>query len=70
MTTQQHTAGIEVPDSAWTQGGAARDPYISPWYVATIKYADFDHQQGELASDVVSDAAAGLHRYTPRSSDC
>ena len=68
MTTQQHAAGIDVPDSAWIRGGANKDPYISPWYVATVKYADLDRQQGELAADLVSDAVAELHRYTPSSS--
>ena len=69
MTTQQHTDAIEVPDSAWVRGGANKDSYISPWYVATIKYSDFDRQQGELDTDVVADAAEKLHRYTPSSPD-
>lgn len=68
MTTQQHAAGIDVPDDAWIRGGANKDAYISPWYVATIKYADFDRQQGELAADVVAVATEELHRYTPSAS--
>jgi hypothetical protein len=67
MTTQQQAAGIDVPDSAWIRGGANKKSYISPWYVATIKYADFDRQQGRLAPEIVSDAVAELHRYTPAS---
>jgi mRNA-degrading endonuclease toxin of MazEF toxin-antitoxin module len=68
MTTQQHTAGIAVPDSAWIRGGAKKDSYISPWYVATIKYADFDRQQGKIESELVADAGKELHRYTTPSS--
>ena len=67
MTTQQHAAGIDVPDSAWIRGGTDKKAYISPWYGATIKDADFDRRQGELAADIVADAVAELHRYTPAS---
>jgi hypothetical protein len=67
MTTQQHTDGIEVPDTAWVRGGSNKRSYISPWYVATIKYSDFDRQQGTLDADTVADAVEDLHRYTPAS---
>lgn len=65
MTTQQHAEGIEVSDSAWVRGGSNKTSYISPWYVATIKYSDFDRQQGELNADTVVEAVEDLHRYTP-----
>lgn len=68
MTTQRHTAGIEVTDSAWIRGSSNKTSYISPWYVATIKYSDFDRQQGELKASIVADAAENLHRYTPSES--
>ena len=64
MTTQRHTAGIEVPDTAWVRGGSEKDAYISPWYVTTIKYRDFDRQQGTLAQNIVTAAIADLHSYT------
>ena len=64
MTTQHHTDGIEVADSAWVRGGSNKTSYISPWYVATIKYSDFDRQQGELEAGIVVDAVEDLHRYT------
>lgn len=68
MTTQQHTAGIVVPDDAWIRGGSAKQSYISPWYVATIKHRDLDRQQGELEPTTVDEAADHLHQYTPLSS--
>ena len=67
MTTQQHAAGIDVPDGAWIRGGTDKKAYISPWYVTTIRDADFDRRQGERAADIVADAVAELHRYTPAS---
>lgn len=66
MTTQRHSAGIEVPDGAWIRGGADAQSYISPWYVATLKYADLDRQQGALSTGIVTDAIEALHEYTPR----
>jgi hypothetical protein len=35
--------------------------------VVTIKYSDFDRQQGTLDADAVADAVEDLHRYTPAS---
>lgn len=64
LTTQQHTAGIEVSRSDWINGGAQKTSYVSPWYVVTIKHRDFDRQQGELASDFVEGAVEDLHQYT------
>lgn len=69
MTTQQHTAGIEVPDTAWVRGGSNKRSYISPWYVATIKYSDFDRHQGDLSTSVVTDAIEDLHQYTPAATE-
>lgn len=68
MTTQQHAAGIRVPDDAWSRGGSQQQSYISPWYVTTIKRRDLDRQQGELKPALVDDAVEKLHQYTPPSS--
>lgn len=69
LTTQPHAAGIKVPDTAWVRGGSNKDSYISPWYVTTIKYRDFDRQQGTLAQRIVTTTVETLHGYTPRSVD-
>lgn len=68
MTTQNHADGIEVPDGAWVAGGSERQAYVSPWYVATMKHAAFDRQQGTLADALVGRVASSLHEYTPESS--
>lgn len=47
------SAGIAVPEWAWIEGGSNTDTYVSPWYVATIKFRDFDRQQGTLAEDIL-----------------
>jgi len=65
MTTQKHDGAIPVTDDAWVRGGSDLDSFVSPWYVATLKYADFDRQQGTLAAEVVTEAVAELHRYVP-----
>lgn len=65
MTTQQHAEGLEVPETAWVQGGSETQSYVSPWYVATIKHRDFDRQQGTLSEAVLADSIEALHRYTP-----
>lgn len=69
MTTQRHSAGIDVPDSTWIRGGSRKDSYISPWYVATIKHRDFDRQQGELSKGIVTNAIDRLHGYTSSNGD-
>jgi mRNA-degrading endonuclease toxin of MazEF toxin-antitoxin module len=64
MTTQDHAAGIAVPDEAWIRGGSQKEAYISPWYVSTIKQRDFDTHQGTLSNSLVADAIDALHSYT------
>lgn len=64
MTTQNHPAGIAVPDEAWARGGSKKDAYVSPWYVTTIKHRDLDNQQGTLTDAVVAAAIDALHGYT------
>ncbi|WP_277999967.1 type II toxin-antitoxin system PemK/MazF family toxin [Halocatena marina] len=65
LTTQQHAAGIKVPTTAWVQGGSEKPSYISPWYITTIKYRDFDRQQGTLAQHIIAATVEDLHGYTP-----
>lgn len=69
LTTQRHADGIEIPDTAWMRGGSNTDSFISPWYVTTIKYRDFDRQQGTLAQSLVTTAVEALHDYTPLSAE-
>jgi hypothetical protein len=64
MTTQRHSEGIEVATSDWRRGGAQTTSFISPWYVATIKYNDLDRQQGDLPEPIVETAVEDLHEYT------
>lgn len=64
MTTQRHSEGIAVPDSAWIRGGSETDAYVSPWYVSTFKHDDFDRQQGLLDAEIVDEAVDDLRRYT------
>jgi hypothetical protein len=66
LTTRAHDAGIAVPECAWNRGGSEKDAFVSPWYVATMKYRDLEEQQGELRSDIVGTAVDELHRYVPR----
>lgn len=69
MTTQGRSEAIEVLDSAWARGGSDKQAYVSPWYVATMKHAAFDRQQGSLRESLVNSVASALHSYTPESSD-
>lgn len=64
MTTQARNEAIPVPDDGWVRGGSPVDPYVSPWYVTTIKQRDFDDQQGELAESVVADVVNAFHGDT------
>jgi len=68
MTTQEHEGAIRVASDGWRGGGSNKQSYISPWYVTTIKYRDFDRQQGKLTEDVVSRAVKSLFRYVPEES--
>jgi PemK-like protein. len=65
LTTQNHSASIPVPDTAWIRGGSQKDAFVSPWYVTTIKHRDFDSQQGTLSKSLVAAVIDALHRYTP-----
>lgn len=69
MTTRDRPEGIEVPDSAWVEGGSRKQAYVSPWYATTMKHATFDQQQGILSASIVSSVAKELHSYTPASPD-
>jgi mRNA-degrading endonuclease toxin of MazEF toxin-antitoxin module len=69
LTTQQHDAGLSIPDSAWIRGGSETTAYISPWYVMTVKHRDLERHQGTLASSIVADAVSRLHEYTPAGID-
>ncbi|GAB3688527.1 hypothetical protein GCM10028857_22770 [Salinarchaeum chitinilyticum] len=65
MTTQDHDAGIPVPETAWIRGGSRTDAFVSPWYVTTIKYRDLDDRQGTLDGDIVTSAVERLHEFVP-----
>lgn len=65
MTTQHHAEGITVTTSDWIRGGSKKDASISPWYVITIKYSDFDRQQGTLTERLLTNAIEKLHRLLP-----
>jgi hypothetical protein len=69
MTTQRHSAGIEVSDNDWVRGGSEKTSYISPWYVTTIKYRDLDRQQGKVAQSIVTVAIDDLYVYIPPPDD-
>jgi len=65
VSTRNHERSIAVPDEAWVRGGSQTDAYVSPWYVTTVKYRDFDNQQGTVSDPVVADVVDELHGYTP-----
>lgn len=65
MTTTAHDAGIEVSTSAWTDGGSDVKSYVSPWYVATLKYSSFDRKQGRIRTPLVERVASKLHSFVP-----
>lgn len=64
MTTQQHPAGITVPEDAWVAGGSQKQSYISPWYATALKHRDLDRQQGRLREGILATAVTALHDYT------
>lgn len=68
MTTQDRPEAVEVSDDAWTRGGSNEQAYVSPWYVATMKHAAFDRQQGSLHEPLIERVARALHSYIPESS--
>lgn len=48
ITSTGRSAGVRIPDSAWTFGDLTRESWISPWVVVTIKHAGLDGYQGSL----------------------
>lgn len=65
LTTTAHEEGIAVPDDAWQAGGSEKQPYVSPWYVTTIKTRTFDRHQGTLDAAFVGRVVEALHDYVP-----
>ncbi len=63
ITTQAHSAGVEIRAEDWIRGGSKTDSYISPWYVLTMKYCDFDRQQGTLRKGLLETATDELTTY-------
>jgi mRNA-degrading endonuclease toxin of MazEF toxin-antitoxin module len=65
LTTTPHDEGVPVPDDAWTAGGSRKQPYVSPWYVTTIKHRTFDRHQGRLEAEFLTWVVERLHSYVP-----
>jgi mRNA-degrading endonuclease toxin of MazEF toxin-antitoxin module len=63
VTTTRRSAAIPLASADFTTGGLPRDSYVNPWVLVTIKHADIQDIEGQLADDTVNKIArdAGAH---------
>lgn len=58
-----HDGFIEIPDTAWVEGGTPKPSRIIPWSVETLEHDDVGHWQGTIAAGVVDEAVSRLTKY-------
>jgi mRNA interferase MazF len=57
VTTTRRSAAIPLASADFTSGGLPRDSYVNPWVLVTIKHADMQDIEGQLAEDTVDKIA-------------
>lgn len=60
ITTSDHSAAIEIPDSEWEVGGLPRESYVKPWQSAVLKHESVTDAFGKLRGAFVDQVATSL----------
>ncbi|WP_313694722.1 type II toxin-antitoxin system PemK/MazF family toxin [Halorarum halobium] len=63
LTTVSRPQALPLADTDWTRGGTLRDSYVSPWYVMSLKGANFDAGVGQLRDTTVDRIASEIGAY-------
>lgn len=63
LTTVPRPEALPVAETEWVNGGTPRDSYVSPWYVMSLKRANFDAGIGTLRETTVDRIARESTRY-------
>ena len=63
LTTVSRPEAIELTDGDWELGGTPRDSYVSPWYILSLKHANFDAGVGQLRKNAVDRVARAATTY-------
>ena len=57
VTTTRRSAAIPLAATDFTSGELPRESYVNPWVLVTIKHADIQDIEGQLAKDTVDKIA-------------
>jgi mRNA interferase MazF len=57
VTTTRRSAAIPLAAADFTSGGLERESYVNPWVLVTIKHADIQKKEGQLAEATVDQIA-------------
>ena len=57
VTTTRRSAAIPLAETDFTSGGLPRESYVNPWVLVTIKHADIQLREGQLAKEAVDKIA-------------
>ena len=57
VTTTRRSEAIPLAETDFTSGGLPRESYVNPWILVTIKHADIQVSEGQLAKDIVDTIA-------------
>ncbi|GEM_PF-691983 len=57
ITTTRRSAAIPLAETDFMSGGLPRESYVNPWVLVTIKHADIQGKEGQLAEDTVDKIA-------------
>lgn len=63
LTTVPRPEALTLEASDWIQGGTPRDSYVSPWYVMSLKQANFDGGIGRLEEKTIERIARDVSFY-------
>jgi len=57
VTTTRRSAAIPLAETDFSSGGLPRESYVNPWVLVTIKHADIQGVEAQIADDTVDKIA-------------
>lgn len=63
LTTVSRPEALPLAETDWVHGGTPRDSYVSPWYVMSLKDANFEAGIGSLHETTVDRVAREVTSY-------
>lgn len=60
VTTTERERAVALAPETWTEGGAPKQSWVSPWYVLTVKHATITDRLGRLTLEATDRIASAL----------